>query len=146
VSNIDRQRKALIARVLDGDGKSSSQQRNAAFWNQEVAENVRSLIEKIAKHAYNVTDEDITAAKAAGFTEDQIYELTVCAALGQANRQYESALAALAAATKDHAGRRQDGARRRRDEATDRRRARGVLLLQRDRSTRRYLRILRART
>ena len=91
----------MTARILDGDGKSSSQQRHAAFRNQEVPDGARALIEKIAKHAYKVTDEDIAAAKAAGFTEDQIFELAVCAAIGQATRQYENAIAALDAATKE---------------------------------------------
>lgn len=101
MSNIAQRREALIARVIDGDGKSSSQDRKAAFRNQEVPEGIRALIEKIAKHAYKVTDEDIKAAKAAGYTEDQIFELAVCAAIGQASRQYDNALAALDAATKD---------------------------------------------
>jgi len=101
MTNISQARKAATARILDGDGKSSSQHRHAAFRNQEVPEGVRALIEKIAKHAYKVTDEDIAAAKAAGFTEDQIFELSVCAAIGQATRQYENAIAALEAATKE---------------------------------------------
>ncbi|HEY5948626.1 MAG TPA: hypothetical protein VIV40_24205, partial [Kofleriaceae bacterium] len=63
-----------------------------------------ALIEKVTKHAYRVTDEDITAVKAAGFTEDQIFELVVCAAVGQANRQIEGALAALEEATKPSEG------------------------------------------
>jgi len=36
---------------------------------------------------------------AAGFSEDQIFEVVVCAAIGQATRQRDAALAALAAAT-----------------------------------------------
>jgi hypothetical protein len=47
-----------------------------------------------------VTDEDITAAKASGLSEDQIFEIVVCAAIGQAERQYDAALAALDAVTK----------------------------------------------
>jgi alkylhydroperoxidase/carboxymuconolactone decarboxylase family protein YurZ len=47
-----------------------------------------------------VTDADIAAAKAAGLSEDHIFELVVTAAVGQANRQLESALAALDEATK----------------------------------------------
>ena len=39
--------------------------------------------------------------KESGLTEDQIFELVVCAAVGQATRQYESALEALAAAVTD---------------------------------------------
>lgn len=46
-----------------------------------------------------MTDEDIAAARAPGLSEDQIFEIVVCAAIGQAMRQYDTALAALEAAT-----------------------------------------------
>jgi alkylhydroperoxidase family enzyme len=57
------------------------------------------LIHKVAKHAYRVTDDDIAAARTSGVSEDQIFELMVCAAIGQATRQYDAAVAALEAAT-----------------------------------------------
>jgi hypothetical protein len=65
------------------------------------------LIEKVARYAYKVTDADITAARTSGLSEDEIFELVVCAAIGQATRQYDSARAALEAATKgsEHASR-----------------------------------------
>lgn len=100
MSNITQARQAVIDRVLRGDGRASAEHRRAAYDNQNVPEKLRPLIDKVAKHAYKVTDEDVAAAKAAGFTEDQLFELVVCAAIGQASRQYEGALAALAAATK----------------------------------------------
>jgi hypothetical protein len=46
-----------------------------------------------------VTDEDVEAVKAAGLSEDDIFELAVCAALGQSARQLAAALAALDEAT-----------------------------------------------
>ena len=45
-----------------------------------------------------VTDEDVAKVEASGESEDQIFELVVCAAIGQATRQYETALEALAEA------------------------------------------------
>jgi alkylhydroperoxidase/carboxymuconolactone decarboxylase family protein YurZ len=39
--------------------------------------------------------------KESGLSEDEVFELVVCAAVGQAARQYESALAALAEAGAD---------------------------------------------
>src|SRR5262245_55840237 len=99
MSDIRQARTALAARILEGDGKASHAQRRAAFDNAALAEPLRNLIAKVAKHAYKVTDEDIAAARASGLTEDQIFELVVCAAIGQATRQYESALAALEAAS-----------------------------------------------
>ena len=99
MSNIVQAHRAVVARILQGDGRASHAQRRAAFDNAGLAEPLATLIDKVAKHAYKVTDEDVTAAKASGFSEDEILEIVVCAAIGQATRQYDTALAALEAAT-----------------------------------------------
>jgi hypothetical protein len=99
MSNFTQARKALVARILQGDGKASHAQRRAAFDNTGLADPLRTLIDKVAKHAYRVIDEDIAAATASGLSEDQIFEMVVCAAIGEATRQYDTALAALEAAT-----------------------------------------------
>jgi hypothetical protein len=99
MTDIRRARKALIARILEGDGRASQAQRRAAFDNSGLAEPLSPLIQKVAKHAYRVTDNDIAAARASGVSEDQIFELVACAAIGQATRQYDAAVAALEAAT-----------------------------------------------
>jgi alkylhydroperoxidase family enzyme len=99
MSDIRQARRALVARILDGPGKASTTQRHAAFDNARLPAPVSRLVEKVVRHAYKVTDEDIAAVRAAGFTEDQIFELVVCAAIGQATRQYEAALAAVEAVT-----------------------------------------------
>jgi hypothetical protein len=99
MSDIAQARRAVVARILEGDGSASHAQRRAAFDNAELTEPLRTLIEKIAKHAYKVTDDDIAAVLAPGLSEDQIFELAVCAAIGEATRQYDTALAALDAAT-----------------------------------------------
>jgi hypothetical protein len=99
MSDITQAHKTLVARVLEGDGKASPAHRRAAFDNAGLAEPLRALIDKVATQAYTVTDEDIASAKAAGVSEEQIFELAVCAAIGQATRQYDTALAALEAAT-----------------------------------------------
>lgn len=101
MSNITQARKALVTRILEGDGKASPDQRRAAFDNAGLPKPLSTLIDKVTKHAYQVTDEDIAAARAFGLSEDQIFEMVVCAAIGQAGRQYDQALAALAAATKE---------------------------------------------
>lgn len=104
MSDITELHRALIARVLGGNGQAPSALRRAAFDNAGVdaglPEPLRTLTGKVADHAHRVTDEDVAAARAAGLSEDQVFEIVVCAAVGQANRQYESALAALAGATK----------------------------------------------
>jgi len=99
MSNITQARQALITRILEGKGKALLAQRRAAFDNAGLAKPMNLLIDKVTKHAYQVADEDIAAARASGLSEDQIFEMVVCAAIGQATRQYETALAALAAVT-----------------------------------------------
>jgi len=95
----DRKRTAhrtLVTRVLEGDGRASRASRRAAFENAGLAEPLRSLIDKVAREPTRVTNEDVAAVLASGASEDQLFELVVCAAIGQATRQYETALDALA--------------------------------------------------
>ncbi len=97
--DIKRARLALFARILEGSGHASATQRRAAFNDAGLAGSAATLVGKVAKSSHKVTDEDITAAKASGLSEDQIFELVVCAAVGQASRQYDNALAALISAS-----------------------------------------------
>ena len=93
--------RALVTRILEGHGRASPAQRRAAFENGGLAEPLRTLVDEVALRPTQVTDADIAAAKASGLGEDQVFELVVCAAAGQATRQYEAALEALAAAMGD---------------------------------------------
>ena len=97
--DIRQAREALVRRILEGAGKASPSERQAAFNNSGLAEPLCGLADKVARHAYRVTDEDISAARVSGRSEDQVFEIVVCAAIGQATRQYDTALAALEAAT-----------------------------------------------
>lgn len=99
MAKISEARKTLVRRVLEGPGTASHSDRQAAFANRGLTEPVRALVEKVALHAWRVTDEDIQAVRASGLSEDQIFEIAVCAAVGESNRQMGAALAALAAAT-----------------------------------------------
>ena len=99
MSDIRELQKALVKRVLEGFGKASSSERRAAFDNRGSAEPLSALVDKVASHSHFVTDEDINAARGSGLSEDQISELVVCAAIGQATRQYDAAFAALETVT-----------------------------------------------
>ena len=107
MADIQQARLGVIRRILEGGGESSGQDRRGAFDDARLAEPLGKLAHKVALESRKVTDADVSAARAAGFSEDQIFELVICAAIGQANRQYETAMAALDAATKgsDHASR-----------------------------------------
>jgi alkylhydroperoxidase family enzyme len=91
--------RALVDRVLSGEGRASSEQRARAFAGDGLPPPLDALIGKVADRPAQVTAEDLAAAKASGCTEDQLFELVVCAAVGQSARLYEAGLAALAEAT-----------------------------------------------
>ncbi|MBO9151538.1 hypothetical protein ACFOTA_04930 [Chitinophaga sp. GCM10012297] len=91
----------LVNRILHGDGHSPRPERQAAFNNADLPQPLHALVDKVAHHAYKVTDADIDAAKQTGLSEDQLFELIVCAAVGQASRQYENGLKALEEVVKE---------------------------------------------
>ena len=88
----------MVARIQEGDGAASREQRRAAFLNEGVEASLRNLVGKVGERAREITADDFAAVRAAGFSEDQVFEVCVCAAVGQATRQLDSALAALDAA------------------------------------------------
>jgi alkylhydroperoxidase family enzyme len=90
---------ALVDRVLNGEGRASAEQRARAFSNDGLPPPLNALIGKVATRPAQVTDADFAAAKASGCSEDQLFELVICAAVGQSARMYEAGLAALAEAT-----------------------------------------------
>ena len=91
--------RALVDRVLTGDGRASTELRAHAFSNDGLSPPLDALIAKVAARPARVTEADFAAAKASGFTEDQLFELVICAAVGQSARLYEAGLSALAEAT-----------------------------------------------
>jgi hypothetical protein len=89
----------LVDRVLNGEGRASAQQRARAFRNEDLSPPLDVLVGKVAAAPAQVTEADFAAAKASGFSEDQLFELVICAAVGRSTRLYEAGLAALAEAT-----------------------------------------------
>ncbi|HEY2238529.1 MAG TPA: hypothetical protein VGI21_07050 [Streptosporangiaceae bacterium] len=90
--------RALVDRVQHGVGTASPELRAQAFANEGLPPRVAALIAKVATAPASVTDADFAAAEAVGYSQDQLFELVVCAAVGQSSRQYEAGLAALAEA------------------------------------------------
>jgi len=54
-----------------------------------------AYLDKVALHAYKVTDEDLATLQRAGNSDDALFELTVSAALGAALGRLERGLAAV---------------------------------------------------
>jgi hypothetical protein len=97
----DRKRaafRALQDRIVTGAGRAPAEQRARAFSNAGLAPPLGRLISKVAARPAEITDADFAAARAAGCTEDELFELVTCAAVGQSARLYDAGLAALAGA------------------------------------------------
>ena len=90
-------RAALVAAILERDGVTAPADRQAAFAGTPADPAVAAYVATVRQHAYRVTDADVAALRAAGKDDPAIFELTVAAAVGQATRQYDAALAVLAA-------------------------------------------------
>jgi hypothetical protein len=95
-----RLREAVTKQTIEGPGASTVEDRRAAAANDGVVESRRAFVDKVANRAYEITDDDIASLKQAGISEDEIFELAVCAAIGQATRQLDAAMAALDEAEK----------------------------------------------
>jgi hypothetical protein len=90
--------RALRDRVVGGEGRAPAELRARAFGDAGLPGPLGGLVGKVAARPAEVTDADVAAALAAGFTEDELFELVICAAVGQSARLYDAGLAALAAA------------------------------------------------
>ena len=89
-------RRVAIARAVEGKGHASHESRRAAYTHDlaSAPEPVRALLDKVVRHAHRITDDDVAAVRASS-TEDEIFELVVCAAYGAASRQLDHALALI---------------------------------------------------
>lgn len=90
-------RRAVLARAARlGGGRD---------WTAEPANGVPAPLagyaDTVALHAYRVTDGDVVALQRAGNSDDSLFEVTVCAAVGAALGRLERGLAALCGAKPD---------------------------------------------
>lgn len=90
--------RAIEQRILAGPGIAPPELRAKAFENHDLPEPLGALVNKVAKHSFQVTDDDFAIALTAGFSEDQLFELVICAAAGESSRLYRAGVAALAEA------------------------------------------------
>jgi hypothetical protein len=100
MSDIESARRGLVQRLLEGDGRAARAIRAAALQGDRsgLPECVGMLAEKIIGRPSEVCEDDIEAARSGGLSEDQLFELIVCVAVGEATREHEAALSALDAA------------------------------------------------
>jgi alkylhydroperoxidase family enzyme len=62
---------------------------------QELPAELISYVQKVALYAYKVTDQDVQKLRERGYSEDMIFEITLCASLGASLARLECGLQAL---------------------------------------------------
>jgi hypothetical protein len=67
--------------------------RRAAFDNDRtiLADPVASYVDKVHRHAYKIVDREVQQLYQAGLDDDQVFELTVAAALGSGLARLDAA-------------------------------------------------------
>jgi hypothetical protein len=70
-------------------------QLRAARPNREAAPDFTAYVDKVRRHAYEITDEDVEALKDAGHSEDEIFERTVSAAVEAGLERLDAGLRTL---------------------------------------------------
>jgi alkylhydroperoxidase family enzyme len=86
---------ALRRAVLELPAHTDPATRAAAAGGEPLPEPMGSYLEKVRDQSWRIGDDDIAGLRAAGLTEDQIFELTVAAALGAATRSLDAGLRAV---------------------------------------------------
>lgn len=89
--------------VLSGPGQLSGEVRQAAAAAGTVPAELETYVQKVSRYAYKVTDEDVAALLQAGYSEDQLFELTVSIALGAGLVRLKAGQAALERASLEQA-------------------------------------------
>lgn len=83
--------------VLDGVGSTPERIRRAVADARldELSPELRDYVGTMREHAYRVTDDQVAGLRDLGWSDDQIYELTVATAVGAGDRRLSAGLAAL---------------------------------------------------
>lgn len=99
----------VIERLLGSAGKSEPALRRAIFERTRTGRGqapatepgtlaLLEFVEKIEQQPWTVGTEDFAKLRRAGYSEDQVFELTLAAATGAGVRRFEAGLRALEAA------------------------------------------------
>ncbi|WP_370965969.1 hypothetical protein [Amycolatopsis sp. cg9] len=83
--------------VLETPGATDKAVRSAALLGEELPEPLKSYAANVRDASYKITDAEIDALKAAGHSEDAIFEVTAAAAIGAALTSYDAGLRAVEA-------------------------------------------------
>lgn len=87
-------RDRVLDRVIRGAGESDTALRTAVAEGRDVPPDLQTLVDKIHRHAYKVTDDDIARLKAR-YDDDRMFEIVVSAAIGASRQRLLAGLEAL---------------------------------------------------
>ena len=95
----DRHAKALVRleeRLRSGPGELAPAARAAAIEAGPLPDPLaQRYVETLRRHAYELTGRHLDELARAGWTDGQVFELTIAAAFGAAKRRLDAGLAAL---------------------------------------------------
>jgi alkylhydroperoxidase family enzyme len=89
-----------IAAILSQPGETELSLRRAVLERNRsgdapVPDDLREFVDKIAAQPWTVSDEDFARLRAAGYSEGQLYEVTLGAALGAGLQRFDAGLRAI---------------------------------------------------
>lgn len=96
-AGVDAIREAILGPGCETDVtlRQATLERGRGSTTARVPHEIAELVDKIARHAYKVVDEDIANAKAAGYSEDALFEILTATAVGAGLERFDRGLAAL---------------------------------------------------
>jgi hypothetical protein len=87
-------RDEVFRRVLEGPAGTEPALRRAAAEGAELPADLQPLVDKIHRHAYRVTDDDVARLQAV-YGDDRMFEIVVSAAVGASRARLLAGLRAL---------------------------------------------------
>ena len=87
-------RERVLNNVFEGPGESDPALRRAVAEGAGIPADLQALVDKIHRHAYKVTDDDIARLQAK-YGDDRMFEIIVSAALGASRQRLLAGLDAL---------------------------------------------------
>ena len=93
---------ALQTAIMGGDAAAVApiDVRRAAAERTDIPERFAAFVDTIHDHAYQVSDRTVSDLRAAGASQDEVFEVAVSAAFGAARERLEAGLAAVRDATR----------------------------------------------
>ncbi|HEX6702618.1 MAG TPA: hypothetical protein VF101_17965 [Gaiellaceae bacterium] len=81
--------------MLDTRGELAPEVRHAAASGADLPDDLERWVTKVRESAYAITDADMADVRAAGYSEDAIFEATLAAAVGAGLERYNAGVRAL---------------------------------------------------